>query len=108
MSDMTTRDQLAQIIYDTLNGQYGDFNMPDDAADKIIAAGWRPPARTIATVEELDALPEGTVIRSADGWAWQRDNHNGFWYTIASEDDSTPGDFAYYPLTVLYEPEEGE
>ena len=45
MPDITPRDQLAQIIYDTLNGQYGDFNMPDDAADAIIAAGWRTPAR---------------------------------------------------------------
>ena len=45
MSDTTPRDQLAQIIYDTLNGQYGDFNMPDDAAEAILAAGFRPPAR---------------------------------------------------------------
>ena len=27
MSDTTPRDQLAQIIYDTLNGQYGDFTI---------------------------------------------------------------------------------
>lgn len=45
MTDTTPRDQLAQIIYDTLNGQYGDFCIPDDAADAIMAAGWRPPAR---------------------------------------------------------------
>lgn len=41
MTDTTPRDQLAQIIYDTLNGQYGDFNMPDDAAEAILDAGWR-------------------------------------------------------------------
>ena len=66
MSDTTPRDQLAQIIYDTLNGKYGDFTMPDDAADAIIAAGWRPPARTVTTVEQLDALPKGTAIHHTD------------------------------------------
>ena len=98
MSDTTLRDQLAKLIVNR-----DEF----DGAEAILAAGWRPPARVVTTVKELDALPRQTIIRSADGWAWQRDNHNGFWYTIASEDDSTPGDFAY-PLTVLYEPEEGE
>ena len=34
MSDTALRDQLAQIVYDTLNGQYGDFNMPDDATER--------------------------------------------------------------------------
>ena len=62
MSDTTPRDQLAQIIYDTLNGKYGDFTMPDDAADAIIAAGWRPPARTVTTVEERAAVREVDVM----------------------------------------------
>ena len=101
MSDSTPRDQLAQIIYDTLNGQYGDFCMPDDAADAILEAGWRPPARTVTTVEELDALPEGTMIRDSEGTV--AENWDGTWYVT--------GAGRYWnedlPATVLYEPEEG-
>ena len=59
---------------------------------------------TITSQEELNALQRQTILRSADGWAWQRDSNNGYWYTIASEDDGTPGDLAY-PLTVLWEPD---
>ena len=60
------RDELAQIIYDTLNSQYGDFNMPDDAADAILAAGWHRP-RTITTAEELDKCPPGTAVIDSIG-----------------------------------------
>lgn len=68
------RDELAQIIYDTLNSQYGDFNMPDDAADEIIAAGWRPPARVIHhPVELMDLHPGSIVIDETDGTAYQPD-----------------------------------
>ena len=63
MSDTTPRDQLAQIIYDTLNRKYGDFTMPDDAADKIIRAGWRPPARTV--VREVDVMGRPVTSEAA-------------------------------------------
>lgn len=33
-------------------------------ADSVMAEGWRPPARRVETVEELDALPVGSVVRS--------------------------------------------
>lgn len=58
----------------------------------------------VTTPDELDVLPRQTILRSADGWAWQRDSNNGYWYTIASEDEGAPGDLAY-PLTILWEPE---
>lgn len=34
-----------------------------EVADAVIAAGWRPPGRRITTVEELDALPVGSIVR---------------------------------------------
>ena len=39
----------------------------DRLAERILASGWRPPARIIETAEELDALPNEAVIRDANG-----------------------------------------
>ena len=106
MSDTTARDQLAQIIYDTLNGQYGDFNMPDDAAEAILDAGWRPPARVVSTWEEVLALKEGALL-AIERWGHMRVYER-------QEDDawclSGGGwlDEDWLPATVLYEPKEGE
>ena len=98
MSDATTRDQLAKLIVNR-----DEF----DGADAIIAAGWRPPARTVTTVEELDALPKGSVVRGAGRAAlyekWGDDTwaEPGYEYTFS-------GCGIYPPVTVIYEPEEGE
>ena len=112
MSEREERDQLAQIIYDTLSGQYGDFSMPDDAAKAILAAGFRPPARTVSTVEELDALPDRSVIVAADcailqcvgsgqpdwdGNVWC--DEEARWWGSCDVD---------LPATVLYEPKEDQ
>ena len=112
MTDTTDRDQLAQIIYDTLNGQYGDFNMPDDAAEAILEAGWRPPARVVTTVEELDVLHDRTFIMAADYTTLQcvrsgQPDGNG---TVWRDEQECWLGSAYVdlPATVLYEPEEDE
>ena len=107
MSDTTPRDQLAQIIYDTLNGQYGDFTMPDDAADKIIRAGWRPPARTVTTVEELDALPVGSIVRDVERSALDEKWDDNMWAEVAYESTFSSSSIRT-PATVLWEPEEAE
>ena len=107
MSDTTLRDQLAQIIYDTLNWQYGDFNMPDDAAEAILDAGWRPPARVVTTVEELDGLPVGSIVRDVERAAldekWDDDTwaEAGYEYTFSSRS-------IHLPAAVIYDPEEGK
>ena len=125
MSDRTPRDQLAQII-----NEYMEADVPETVADKhepveadygvadaIIAAGWRPPARVVTTVEELEALPKGTVlarvftdgsgpncyVNSTDGW------RASFEQVVAPSVSSVDQVGNYLgPLTVLYEPEEGE
>ena len=108
MTDTTLRDQLAQIIYGTLNGQYGDFNMPDDAAEAILDAGWRPPARVVTTVEELDGLADDTLLlitRHLSNLVYEVDGGEawlaGYGYDIRLDPD-------LLPATVIYEPEEGE
>ena len=56
---MSARDKLAEIISDAENctDEEGSWALPEDVADAVVAAGWRPPAREITTVEELEALP---------------------------------------------------
>ena len=48
-----------------------------EGAERILRAGWRPPAQRIETAEQLDALPQHAVIRRGitiyqhivgDGW----------------------------------------
>ena len=107
MSDTTDRNLLAQIIYDTLNGQYGDFCMPDDAADAILEAGWRPPARTVTTVEELDALPVGSIVRDVERAALDEKWDDNMWAEVAYEYTFSSSSI-HTPATVLWEPEEGE
>ena len=107
MSDTTPRDQLAQIIYDTLNGRYGDFNMPDDAAEAILAAGWRPTARVVTTVEELDALPVGSIVRDVERAALDEKWDDNTWAEVAYEYTFSSSSI-HTPATVIYEPKEGE
>jgi hypothetical protein len=68
MPDATARDQLARICSLIMNGHYDD---PDDdayaLAEEIIGRGWRPPARTVSTVEGLEGFPERAVISDASG-----------------------------------------
>jgi hypothetical protein len=71
---MSNREELAKVIYNA--GAYcgeciydGWDNCADcrnccrSYADGALAAGWRPPARVITTVRELDALPVGSIVR---------------------------------------------
>lgn len=44
----------------------------EKVADAVLAAGFRPPARVIETVEALAALPIGTVALTPSGKAWTR------------------------------------
>lgn len=102
MSDTTARDQLAKLV----------LNRDEwDAADTILEAGWRPPARTVSTVEELDALVAHTVVRYCTRYGW------GTAEKVACDRWWPAGVVVYLtnthvlhhgPATVLYEPEEGQ
>ncbi|MFC4128888.1 hypothetical protein [Nocardia rhizosphaerae] len=60
---MSDRDTLIELIDDTR----ADGHSPSEAADYLLDAGWRPPAREITDPAELDALLVGSVVRdSAD------------------------------------------
>lgn len=73
--------------------------MPRDLADAIIAAGWRPPSRTVSTVKELEALPVGTVV-SADGDVWQKRRQAGTWMSPGGRRTLV---LSLAPFTVIHE-----
>lgn len=90
MSDNTTRDQLAA----DLTAALGDYIVewccadhppvlegvlePSIPADRLLAKGWRPPARVIETAEDLDALPNESAI-VIDRIAFQK--FGGWWHS---------------------------
>ena len=107
MSDTEARDRLVDLIEWAETDTYAT-SQPDGMArttilaDAILAAGFRPPARTVGTVEEFDALPDGTVIRDsgecvAESWL-------GMWYVTGG--GRYGGIELGLPATVVWEPEE--
>ncbi|WP_280381031.1 hypothetical protein [Nocardia wallacei] len=69
-------------------------------ADGVIAHGWQPPHRRIETAEELDALPPGTVVRSAVGTVACR-HHSGLGVLFGNGE---PFDWAQLRLPVIVIP----
>jgi len=109
---MSERDEIEKIILETYQT---DFGVPvtgtfKDCADAVLAAGYRKP-RTITTMEELNALPVGSVFRDPDGSVGElADGYTGdvprviLWCGIDHPD--TPDPSLNLPATVLYTPEE--
>ena len=57
---------------------------------------------TVATVEELDALPSGSVVLTADHVALQKDRHGRWgWPSMPS---TLVAELGWKPATVLYRP----
>lgn len=111
---MSARDELESIITRAVNdGLVGyDVCMPHVeiavAVDDILAAGYSKP-RTISTVEELDALPDGAAVQTSDesDTVVMRDRPIGFrnssGYEVSIEILWRHG---IRPFTVLYTPKE--
>ena len=53
---MSTRDELFAVLERAIVGKTSIVGARE-ATQAVINAGWRPPAREITTVEELEALP---------------------------------------------------
>ncbi|NKY60402.1 hypothetical protein [Nocardia flavorosea] len=113
VTTFTPRDQLAELIGDTYQDDYG---LPadgtfQDCADAALAAGWRPPARVIETPEALDALPFLSIVREIVGPApvsgcdygavWER--RTSGWECIAA---GIRHNWVRFPARVLYVPDE--
>lgn len=93
---MSARDELTTLILGKTAPR---------AADAILAAGYRKP-RTITTVEELDALPAGSVILDSDGLSLHKNEFTGWCASNgAKEIDVEMLEGEALPATVLHEPE---
>ena len=104
---MSTRDDLAALIVSTWDAPpppVWSSHIWEQLADAILDAGWRPPARTIETAEELDALPDGSVV--LDRQHDVAEKHSG--RLLYRETRNMPLEYLakhYGPFTVLWEPE---
>lgn len=102
MSDQTPREQLAALI-DEHSFQAPSYS--EEAADAVIAAGWRPPARVIRTPAEMASVPRRTVILSAGGSiACRYDETRG---VVFGTDIPCRWSGLQLPAVVLYDPENG-
>jgi hypothetical protein len=90
--------------------QYPRPSMPitPKMQDRIRAEGWRPPARVIETVDELEALPEMVVITAPQWrggealtkWSTERD----YWAAPGTV-TCIPSHYIPLPATVLWTPD---
>lgn len=72
----------------------------------MTADGTYPSPARVTTAAELDALPDGSVVRDRGGDAWQS-TVQGWVSAMSSESPMDPGDLAGWsaPLTVLFRPD---
>ena len=105
----TPRDQLAALLADDWNPDRDPIltAMFRDYAQTILDAGWRPPARTVTTVEELDALPVGSIVRDVERSALDEKWDDNMWAEVAYE-YTFSSSIIHTPAIVLYEPEEDQ
>ncbi|WP_432679358.1 hypothetical protein ACRAJ3_11475 [Rhodococcus pyridinivorans] len=94
---MNERDELAKLIFDVPSEDPACIPSPRAIADAILAAGYRK-LRTITTVEELEALPEDSIIHEGESVVATRIG-NSWWYPTGPFEPNLP-------VTVLYNPEE--
>lgn len=107
---MTAREELAQVIagkLDTIFGarDFGPAQQDYKLADALLAEGYRKP-RTITTVEELDALPTGSVILDPIGLSLHKNPFTGWNASNGAKEitaDMLQGEAL--PATVIYEPD---
>jgi hypothetical protein len=101
---MNARDELAKVIV-AAYGEDAEAECPCeqdlDVAGAILAAGYRKP-RTITTAEELDALPNMTVVRSSKGSIVNLTAGRAY---VFGTEGSAPASSLALPVTVLHEPE---
>lgn len=102
MNDTEARDQLGLTISAYWRNSEVAWDEDLRLADHLLEQGWRPPVRTVTTVEELDALADMSVIRDAQDRVMRL--CDGEFYEVGYEVDVWPT----LPATVLYEPKEDE
>jgi hypothetical protein len=83
------------------------FSSRNALTKAILAAGWREPARTVSTVEDLETVLAGALLfspRTNNVW-WRRTNRPRLRWTGSGGDFTFDEDFIRLegPLTVIHE-----
>lgn len=103
-------EKLYEKILPSIKADFGHIGVEADLEDatwnivNILEAVLTP--RTITTVEELDALPDASVILFEQGGVWEHqwDDGGRYWVTPGNSDEVFTSDKLALPATVLYEP----
>lgn len=116
MSDTTPREQLAEdigwLLLQRPHPEMPSLNEAEAAvagaciAGAMAGLGWRPPAHTVTTWEEVQSLREGALLaieRRGHMWVYERHEDDAWCLSGGGWMDEH-----WLPATVLYEPEEGE
>lgn len=109
---MSARDDLALIVSEALENVTGIYDTTDDEdckiSDVILAAGYLKP-RIVTTVDEMGALPVGSVVIDREGMSLQKTEFNlsGTGWNASNgtrdiEHDELERDC--FPAVVIYEP----
>lgn len=69
--------RVLELLNDPIHVTLARMNI-EDQLRAVLAAGWRPPATQVSTVDELEALPVTTMVTDSDGHPWVR-NMVGEW-----------------------------
>jgi hypothetical protein len=95
MSDYTQREELAELIGNQIRVEYGDATGADDAADAVLAAGWR----RVGAVDDAEDVNHVEIdpVRSLDDIVRRYRFHSK--QIVCSEDH----DDAYLLVDVLRE-----
>ena len=108
---MSVRDQLNNAIYNGLRKNHQKLMSSvaintGAVADHLLAQGWRPPMRVIETAEELEAVPDTTVVLDRNDNSFQFDGTH--FYSDVYKTARTAQqliDRGFGPVRVVWEPE---
>ena len=102
---MSAVEQAASLIWETSRADEGTISATGANLVAIALSDadlLRDEPVTVTTVEELDALPSGSVVLTADHVALQKDRHGRWgWPSMPS---TLVAELGWKPATVLYRP----
>lgn len=106
---MSARDDLANLLDPRRKTRRSGGSVllsAESVTEIILAAGWRPPARTIETDEELEGLPDLAIILSARNSVFRADDRfiEGDICLTGMDGGDYGSEEVALPATVLWEP----
>lgn len=105
--ELRATDNDRDALIELLNEMNAAGEISYDAYSRLFDAAEATRPRVVETVDQLEALPMGTIVRGGDGCAHERFSKNGdpsTWFVAGLSDANRPP----FPATVLFTPEGSE